>query len=387
MQLGLNVRPARGRMLEVVDPLAEFFTARLGLGFVGMSIVASALQLVSLVVFPVVLLLRTNGDTVSRVLHNVPQRDQVLMVSTLVYSFLITPTIWGSYVWIRSASDALLRRLVASVVLEANLTVVGVPRSEVRRSLPRFGARWVIASVTVVSVVALAFLVGPFIHYRDEGTWPFVYTMMPLWLIGWYIVCQICVHQLAVVHGLRTLFRGRTIRVNPFHKDRCGGFRVLQDYTVRFLLLLGVMGGGIAIIGVTNSLIGAEVLTGRDVWTVVLVALYAVGVLVGIAPVWITHCAMRSSKAQRVAAIGAPLSDGYCSLSFGHLVDGEEPKRCEARLNRVATLYDVWRLTSEVPTWPVNVGAVARLVGVIGTPLWVVFLGVLSNLIAGGVAR
>ena len=85
--------------------------------------------------------------------------------------------------------------------------------------------------------------------YRALGA----FVLVPPGAFGVYLIVMLTIRPMLTRAGLKRVFDGRDVGIQPLHPDRCGGLRVLLDYALSLSYMIAVFGFGIVLFAYINS--------------------------------------------------------------------------------------------------------------------------------------
>ena len=349
------------------DPLAHLLIRRLRINTPRMFVLAESVQLFTAGFLALLLLI--TGAKSHQVFSNVlgwggPHR----FWSSLFFTFVLTPSVWMSYVWIHLAGERMFRELIHRGTIkdsnEALHELIGAG-GRIRRI---FSSRlWLLASVLISTLVAVLFLsgfTGPLAVKQDKWTWFVVFVNLPAWWVGWYMVCQIAVRQVCSISGLRVLFTRRRLVVHPLHPDRCGGLGPLNEYALGFAYVLAIFALSIAILSLIN--LGTQGIL-LDPVGYFLIAAYLIGApLTFFGSVGLAHGPMKQARDELLARISNRFMSDYEALQSRLDTRSDDLRGLREKVDELKKLHD---LTVAFPVWPFDTKNVRRFLGALGAPL------------------
>ena len=108
--------------------------------------------------------------------------------------------------------------------------------------------RWPVFAIVLSLVVALGFLYSSgfnpdrdeFVRYRSTV----VFVMLPIWMVGVYMIAMVVGRILSTRTLLTKLFPVVRVNVQPLNPDRCGGLKPLLEYALTTSYLSAMLGFG-----------------------------------------------------------------------------------------------------------------------------------------------
>ncbi|MDP6779727.1 MAG: hypothetical protein QGI83_23425, partial [Candidatus Latescibacteria bacterium] len=85
---------------------------------------------------------------------------------------------------------------------------------------------------------------------RDEVaryTVVYVAFMLPVWVLGMYMIGMVCARFLSTIWGLSRRLTDADVEIHPLHPDSCGGLRPILDYSLSTSYLIAMLAVGFVI--------------------------------------------------------------------------------------------------------------------------------------------
>ncbi len=277
-------------------------------------------------------------------------------VANLLFSFLITPSIWGAYAWIHRAPAKLFLDLDGRNLFG---TSAGATQGDGIQSGRLLSTRWVIAAGVVTAGTAIA------TWFAADRSWhPYLLIQFPTWMIGWYMLCVAVALQINVIRALRRYFSIRHLQIRPLHPDGCGGLGPLNDYAQRFALLAAVCALGLTLFAVVLARFGRL----PDYLPLhIAIAVYLVmSPFCFFATLGTAHRAMQLAKEQLLQEISDAFQQVYRKTQEAlRRIEDADLVEIE-RIDKLRALHDT---TQEFPVWPFNWGSIRRFAVVVLSPI------------------
>jgi len=283
---------------------------------------------------------------------------------SLVYTFVMTPLLVGSYVW---QPEALAKVLQSFDELDVIQTISEKGKQRVKsyqEFLERFQEAmnrrlWVvIALVSTLTFWGIEFLVAWPAEFRVSGGIPFWYDAKWYLVIrllnlsvALYVLWMIILRQLQAIRHFNRLFQWFGIRVRPLHPDEAGGLGALGGYTVRVSLILVGLGGIAAMFTILIMIIGVNPWIRPDVlgfWAMYIV-MTPLSLLL---PMLSAHDAMQEAKDARLMGISEEFERTLADLNLARRNNTEALKQINEKLSELRAGYDL--IASNSATWPIS---------------------------------
>ena len=284
------------------------------------------------------------------------------------FGFVVFPLAAGFYIWISRATGRLFADIQRQSVIDAPEKVLGeaILGSEPRsvRSI-QTSRVWMVAAI----VVTLLGISGWVAEGFDNGSFAdkrllFNILGIPLILIGYYALSMLAARQFGILYSLWRVFHRFSLRIRPFHPDRCGGLGALGQYAVSFGYFLFVAGLGLSLVSIPILIHGHF----ADSYTIyVAIAAYAVvAPLTFFLTLGAAHRAMADSKDRWMKRIADQIETDYVAavtaLNKGEVISNEQ-------LEKVSQMHSLYRTTQAFPVWPFDTATIGRFVSILAAPL------------------
>ena len=343
------------------DPLARLLHDRLGVRsawkFALVSAVAQLIQLGILVAMSF-----SFHGSLGWLLDQARLTSTAQIIGALLFGFLVTPVVWGAYVWFNAAPPRLFSELEGRELM-AGIT----PESEAAalRATERVyqSPWWAIASSGIVAVFSIGTVVQPLV--TDVG-WKLPAALVGLvtWIPGWYMICMVAAREIATIVGLHHFFQRGHLLVIPLHPDRCGGLGPLNRFALGFTYLLATCAFGLVIVVMLSETSGD---LARNYGLFVAILAFVV-----LAPscffltLGTAHNSMSASKQALLHDLSVRFQREYAEVS-GALRERRE--LAHERIEEVERLHVLYQLADSCPVWPFDGRSVRRFVSAMLAPV------------------
>jgi hypothetical protein len=298
----------------------------------------------------------------------------------LLVSYVMMPVVGGFYLWSINQIGILLQQLRETNVFtdEARLDVL---YQDFKRSLM---SRMPFYASLIISVVVAVVLLGTNL---DWYPWPQTVSFLnhsdiipvlktPMWFISMYGVCFGLFNIASTIAALRRLFLDQTIRISPWHPDRCGGLKGISRYST-------TLGNAIAVIGLTISVqtiqeIHYGTFSSSYLTWLGLIGYVVLAPLVFFLPLGTAHRVMRQAKTTQLLALSRQFDIQYKQVTSA-LSQGES--ELAESVEKIESLQTLYKITEEFIIWPFNVVNLRRFLTLTLAPLIPIVLSVIFEFI------
>lgn len=332
------------------DPLGRLIHDRLGIvsarTFYWIATIVQVLDIVVLVTVALV-----SGKDLHSLYDEASLRTTLAVICYVVFALGVSPVAWTFYVWFNRAPTILLSELSSLSIVH---DVTPQADAEAFRGAERLFhfRRWPIASAAITAGMTAVVIV---MHAWKP---PSLFIALPVWAVGWYMICMVASREIATILTLHLFFRRGRLTVNPVHPDGCGGLGALNRFAVRFTYLLAACGVGLILL----AYIYAAAKSGYFIDIVLAsAALYLVlAPVLFFATLGAAHGRMKESKQQLLEEIARRIQGGY-DLVGAALRTGKEPPYDRVReIEELRALYD---LAQRCPVWPFDARSLQQFAG------------------------
>jgi hypothetical protein len=342
------------------DPLARLIHDRLGIkNSWTFGWIAAGVQILDLVLLAV--LASTVGSGFPWLIQqanlgNELKGNELRVVAALVYGLLVSPVAWAFYAWFNREPNLLFRELNAR-----NLVVDVEPDADAAafRAAERvFQSTWWTSASVIIAAGMMVFVL-----VTRPWRQPSLTIALPVWAVGWYMICIVTAREIAMIVSLRRFFRRGRLSVNPVHPDGCGGLGPLNRFALSFTYLLATCAFGLVLMLYLTSTGGGPF----DPAILVATGLYVVlAPLCFFATLGTVHGQMKESKHGLLQDLATRLQGEYDVVSAALRAGKGPPHRQVEEIERLRTLYD---LADQCPVWPFDGRSLRRFLGAVLAPL------------------
>ena len=342
------------------DPLARFLIDRLGL---------TPLRVA--VIIPVgALLVGVITDTINSSLLSAHQASLLRDWSYWVWSCFFTPVVVGYYVWVSSSIENLLRSIQESEVVEISDT-------EIKSLAPLYRkALWSFLSLLIAIIFGVLFYVS---RADVPGLSANFFSRMLgsiSMCIGGYIISMTVINFILNVYSLSKVLRDKKFNLNPLHPDKCGGLRVLSEYSLKTAYLASAFG---IVIGMTEYKYIALGVIDKYWYLHLSIPVYIVcATICFLLPLNASHAGMKKSKDELLHNIAMQFQNDYFHAKDELKHNAVELKDEIEKIQQLQILYD---MTDKFPIWPFDTTTLRRFAATLTIPVIPILIGVTSKLL------
>ena len=285
-----------------------------------------------------------------------------------VWTLVFTPVLTGYYLWSADSMRGIIRGLRQSNILK-------IEEADVNAVMKYFGNPWrqywsfafmlIIGVLVYVSRREFSGFAGSSIATKLVVS--FTYAILS------YFTAILISNLFANVWSIRRIMRDKTLNINPLHPDRCGGLRVLSDYSIKVVYLN-------AVFGILISITGYRLITQGYVWAAIIcVVLYiCIATISFFSPLGTAHEGMREAKTTLLMKLGRQFWADYLVAQNAVSGDIESLRNVVAKIKDIRELYD---FTNAFPVWPFDSATLRRFFITITSPLVPALIGLLIDLL------
>lgn len=303
------------------------------------------------------------------------------IIAGLLYALVVGSFVSGFYAYISGSTGHLYEELAeAKVVDRADLKVreLTIGRGN---SIERAHDKpvWVLLSCSFAILSGAYMLYTVTLHPMDvfaEYQSMLVMIMLPVWLVGWYMIIMIALRALISIWGLYRVFRLGDVLVRPLHPDKCGGLRSINDYALLLTYLIAVCGFGLVLL-IYNSIQISRL--PQDLQLFVGLGLYVVlAPLTFFGTLGTAHGAMKKVKVSQLQSLSNRFDEDYKFIQEN--LD-RRPEEIRDRLERLQQIHSVYQITESFPVWPFDSRSIRRFTGAVFSPLFVSIITILYKML------
>ena len=303
-------------------------------------------------------------------------------LTALTVDFVFTPLVCGVYLWSSPAAERLLTGLVQSGIFRDD----SLAQEIVEKTLARFDNRHV-SSIAIITAIAISIiLVGTFYGlfpwkmiggYLDHDP-RISFVRAPFWVLMYYALLVGIYNVAVVIRGLRRLFGRCKIDILPLHADRCGGLRAVGSYFIVTSYVVGALALQFSSAVVYD--LGQGTL--EQSWPLLLAVFgyVLIAPLIVLWPLNSTHKAMLESKDSELESISDEFQAMYKEGRV-RLPDGSSDSRRRS-LEELKIIHETYR---NAPEWPFDTRRLARVFGIITTPILPAVSAIVTKIVSDGV--
>jgi hypothetical protein len=286
----------------------------------------------------------------------------------LFESYVMMPIVGGFYIWSIHRIGILLQQLYNSNIF-TDETGIKELVPEVKRSLRSRGP--LILSIFVATIVTLLVLAKylnwlpglqsiSFLNHSNIISW----LRIPLWFVTMYGICFGLFNIGATIITLRRIFRDQSIRISPWHPDRCGGLKSISQYSMNLGYAIAVVGVFISIQAIQEIQLG--VFKAAYLTWIELVGYVVLAPLVFFLPLGTAHTAMQSAKRTHLLALADQFDIQYQMIVESLKTGNNEIASSTERIENLQTLY---KITEDFTIWPFDDVNLRRFLTITLAPL------------------
>lgn len=287
-----------------------------------------------------------------------------------VWSFVFTPVIAGYYLWSSTAIESVIKGLSEAEILPIHEDDLKAVAGYFEKPWRKFLALFVMVAVGVLYYLTrdeLSGFAASSMLARIETS--ILYSVLAYFLV--MLIAKLVINYLAI----RRIVLGKKLNINPLHPDRCGGLRVLSDYSIKVVYLN-------AVFGILVSITAYRIYTLGYIWaTVLVVAFYLLVATVSFfAPLSTAHEEMKNAKSDLLLKLGKQFWQDYLAA---HESIGDNSDTLKNELAKIKQLQELYDLTRGFPVWPFDTTTLQRFFITITSPLIPPIIGILVDFVAG----
>lgn len=283
-----------------------------------------------------------------------------------LWSLFFTPVLAGYYLWSSSAIEAVVDGLKRSDILD-------IPVEDIDAIVGYFEKPW-------RKILAIGFMViiGVLYFVTREKLAGFASTTLAAKLgtaltysILSYFVVVLIANLVINYWAVRRIVQGKEININPLHPDRCGGLKILSDYSIRVVYLN-------AICGILVSISAYRLFSIGYIWAAIFAVVFylSIATISFFAPLSTAHDEMLEAKTKLLLSVGRQFWKNYLAA---HNSIGGEPDALKAELEKIKQLQELYDLTQNFPVWPFDITTLRRFFITISSPLIPPLVGLLID--------
>lgn len=288
--------------------------------------------------------------------------------TSLLVDYLMMPAMGAFYIWSSSQIDPMLQQLYdASVFVSSDS--INKPLQELVHALRRGWASTV--SLIVALIVALLF-VG---SYLDWYPWPqlisffnhsivLTWLKFPMWIVTIYGLSLGLYNVASTTITLRRIFRDQSIRISPWHPDRCGGLKSISQYSLTLGYAIAVLGLTLSVQTIREIQLGTFS-TSYFTWFG-LIAYLVLSPLAFFLPLGTAHAAMNEAKKSHLLSLSTQFDLHYKRIA--EALDSEE-KGIRESVQRIEALKSLYKITEDFTIWPFDVVNLRRFLTITLAPV------------------
>jgi hypothetical protein len=274
-------------------------------------------------------------------------------------TFVLSPALVGFYVWIYREGSSLFGELMDGGVLVPDNHSQAVI-SGVQKWLRN---RWLIVLALLLATLFCLYFVVTFgyLQNRTFKSWLTVHPVLvwagaPSILLVAYCFFMAFFDLIIVVLGLRSLFDGRIVQVQPRHADGAGGLGAIGRFAANLGFIIGLVGLTISANIVTQQSLKFSYVSDYLILLAV-IAYVLIAPLVFFLPLQSAHKAMRSFRDNRISEISEEFSKIVSQWSS---ISKEDPETIQTMVSKVKQLDEMHKIASEFPAWPFSTGSIRK---------------------------
>jgi hypothetical protein len=286
----------------------------------------------------------------------------------LLVSYVMMPVVGGFYIWSINQIGVLVQQLREANVFtdEVQLEVLYQEFKENLMSRVPFYAS------LIISLIIAILLLGTNLEWYP---WPQTISFLnhsdiipvlktPMWFITMYGVCFGLFNIASTIAALRRFFTDQSIRVSPWHPDRCGGLKGISRYSM-------TLGYAIAVIGLTISVhtiqeIRFGTFSSSYLTWLGLAGYVVLAPLVFFLPLGTAHRVMQQAKTAQLLTLSRQFDIQYKLITTAQSQGESEIVDSVQKIESLQTLY---KITEEFIIWPFDVDNLRRFLTITLAPL------------------
>jgi len=285
-----------------------------------------------------------------------------------VWSLLFTPVIAGYYLWSSCAIDGVVFGLEESEILS-------ILEEDKNAVMSYFKNPW-----WKILAIFMMVVIGVLYFQTREALAGFASTSIAAKLVTSftysilaYFATMLIVNLIINYWAIRRIVQDKELNINPLHPDRCGGLKILSDYSIKVVYLN-------AIFGILVSISAYRLVSIGSIWaSIFLVILYlSVATISFFAPLSTAHEEMQEAKTKLLLNLGKQFWNEYLAAHKA-VSDSEALKDEITKIKQLRELYD---LTQDFPVWPFDTTTLRRFFITISSPLIPAIIGLLIETVS-----
>lgn len=288
-----------------------------------------------------------------------------------VWRLIFSPALAGFYIWGVAAIGDLLESLRHS-------EIVGISNEDLLAAQSYYIKPWreLLAIFGAVILGVIYFLSRSSIQsWASTAFLPKMATTAGM-IVGGYMVTILSLTLVTNVLALRKVLKDKEFKLNPLHPDKCGGLKILSDYSLKTAYLAAIAG---FLIGLTEYRLITQNLVQQFWYIHALIPVYIIGAFVAFfMPLSQAHSGMKKAKETLMDEIAAQFRIDYAQARIS-LTKGAE--NLKGRIGKIEQLQHLYDLTEKFPVWPFNTENLRRFIVATITPLLPIAIGLISQLI------
>jgi hypothetical protein len=271
----------------------------------------------------------------------------------LIRALLVTPLLFGYYVWqpatIQSLYDLAVRRIPRPTMHIAE-QISGL-------SKPLRSRLWFWTAI-IFGILNSVIYYDSLLTSQQTPDWqksnPVILFMSTLAAcISFYSVFQILVRQVFIFRGINKFFDFMKIDIAPLHPDKAGGLRSLGQYVVTIGFGIGIIGLALAV-----SLIRSQ----TEFETLGAVFYLSLGVYLLAAPLFFFIPLLEAHNRMRMAKekILTDVAKQYEELYLGALQKMKKGKLTDSDMSQLDAVRKMYGIADASPVWPFNIDILSK---------------------------
>lgn len=287
--------------------------------------------------------------------------------TALFVDLVLYPVMCGYYIWSIDAANNIVENLQESKILIDQKYVV----EKIGELRVKLGNKILLYVTFILSAIVALLFLGTFLDWYPWGRgvgWlnhsdVLPWLRLPIWFIGSYALCFGILNIAITILMLRGLFRGQSIKLSPWHPDRCGGINVISKYSLNLSYVMAVIGVDLSIAIIQEVTVGISGIYYLGWFGIVLY--FFLAPLVFFWPLGTAHSAMREAKNGKLLSLSEEFDKEY---KFA-MLESNDTNSLEVRIKKIQQIRELYKLTEEFPVWPFDVANVRRFLSVITAPV------------------
>ncbi|MGB2987250.1 MAG: hypothetical protein WBE26_15380 [Phycisphaerae bacterium] len=198
------------------------------------------------------------------------------------------------------------------------------------------------------------------------------------WPVLYLVVTLYGVRAVCTVLFLRSMVQHSTVKMNPFHSDRCGGLAPIGQIGIRNQYLLAVAGVNIAVAVITLKIFGTKISPQMALLIAVAGVVYLVlGPFAFLAPLLPFRRVMREQKESFQKTIHNKLGQEYRQI-VTRLPEEDIPTEAYKSLD---TLRELKQIADQAPVWPFDLQTRRKFLSAYAVPVFTFVLALIVPII------